>query len=46
MATKTVKVVIYNEDLLSKKSHDRLITWYSNFDFFYTIYWFKAVQFL
>ena len=43
MATKTVKVVIYIEDLLSKKSHDPLITWYSNSDFFYTIYWFKAV---
>ena len=43
MATKTVNVVIYIEDLLSKKSHDPLITWYSNSEFFYTIYWFKAV---
>ena len=45
MATKPLKVVTYNEELLSKKSHDSLITWYSNFDLFYTIYLFKAVQF-
>ena len=45
MATKPLKVVTYNEELLSKKSHDPLITWYSNFDLFYTIYSFKAVQF-
>ena len=45
MTTKPLKVVTYNEGLLSNKSHDSLITWYSNFDSFYTIYLFKAVQF-
>ena len=42
MATKPGRVVTYNEELLSIKSHDPLIRWSSNFDFSYTICRFKT----
>ena len=41
MATKPGKVVTYNGELPSIKSHDPLIMWSSDFDFSYTIYRFK-----
>ena len=37
MATKPDRVVIYNEELSSIKSHDSLIMWSSDFDFSYPI---------
>ena len=42
MATKSGRVVTYNEELLFTKSHDFLITWSSDFDFPYTICSFRT----
>ena len=42
MATKPGKVVAYNKELPSVKSHDPLITWSSDFDFSYTICRFRT----
>ena len=37
MATKSISVVACNEELPFIKSHDPLITWSSDFDFFHRI---------
>ena len=42
MITKSGRVVAYNEELPSIKSHDPLITWSSDFDFSHTICGFKT----
>ena len=41
-ATKSAKVVTYNEELPSIKSHDSLITWFSDFDFSHSIFRFRS----
>ena len=45
MATKAGKVVTYNEELLSIKSHDLLIKGSSDLDFFYMICTFRVQTF-
>ena len=42
MAAKPGRVVTYNEELPSIKSHDPLITWPKDFDFSYSICRFRT----